>query len=254
MLLSEFALTLRRRWKMLCCGLCLALAFGVMAGVTVKPSYSATAEVLLLPPASAVPAGSNPYLELGRLPAAAAILAKDVGSQSSVETLSKSGLVGTLQSEVDTNTPAPLVMVTVSAASSDVAKLDLDLVLAFVPKALEQLQRSEGVSSQALITSSVISRQLQPEVSRKTQIRSVLAVTLLFAILTVLAIGALDAALEHRRTRSATRKNHYRSRDSRRRISQTGKPATPASSKETTAPSSPNEPSARHSTPTPRRP
>ena len=81
MYLSNLAMMVRRRWILAIVGLGLTAGLAVAGYFVAKPTYQATASILLLPPATTVPAEGNPFLQLGGLDLTVDLLGKALSDQ-----------------------------------------------------------------------------------------------------------------------------------------------------------------------------
>ncbi len=199
MFLAEMQQVLRRRWPLVLVGCALTVNLFLVTMRVVPLHYSAEAEILLLPPASVVGVGGNPYLTLGGLGPIGDVLAKSLTDATSQQKLKEAGVTGTYQVAADTASAAPLVLVTLEEESPEAALMSLALILERAPGALEALQRQTRVRGNALITATVLTRTSRPLVVRKPQIRALLVTTVGGLGMTLMGTGAIDALLLRRR-------------------------------------------------------
>ena len=201
MFLAELPALLRRRWPLLVLGIAFSLAMGAVAVRVVPLSYSASAEVLLLPPDSVVGAEGNPYLALGGLGPAGDVLAKALTDSSSQDQFGAAGMRGTYNVGPDPASAAPLIAISVEESSPAATLRSLELVLARLPVELRELQLDSGVTSDALISASVVTQDNTVETIRKPLIRALLVAIAGGAAGTLLSIALVDSWLLRRRQR-----------------------------------------------------
>lgn len=201
MFLAELAKVLLRRWYLV--ALSVILAGGVGYGLTrvVPPSYSAEAEVLLLPPDTTVGRDGNPYLSLGGLTPAGDVLAKALSDPTTATRLRPLGATADYVVELDSDTPAPLVMVTVEGKTSAATMTTLDVVLDAIPGTLLDVQRAAKVPANAYISSTPITRTQEPTTSIKPMLRAVIVAGGGVLVLCLLLTAAIDALLRRPRSR-----------------------------------------------------
>ena len=173
MVLADLPRVLLRRWYVVLIGLLGTAAIGVLAFHASPPSYTSTAEVLLLPPATSVPAGGNPYLLLGGLDVAGDILAKSMSSDSSAAALMAAGASGKFSVALDRAGAAPMVLVTAETSSLGASRTTLGLVVNQIPSVLARVQDQAGVPQNARITSTVLTETMEPAKSLKPVLRTV---------------------------------------------------------------------------------
>jgi hypothetical protein len=190
-----------RRWYVTLLGLAVTAGLCLAAVHFVPAKYEATARVLLLPPASAVGKGGNPYLQLGGLDTVAAILGRSVSDPQTVAALAQRGATGKYTFAPDLLTSGPVLLLTVDDATPGAALGSAGIVLSEVPSSLSELQRSANVPTSALITSSVLTQDQQAKVVRKTQIRALLVAAAGGVGFTLVLVAMVDAFLRRRRDR-----------------------------------------------------
>lgn len=201
MFLSELHRVLLRRWYLVLLGAIATVGLGYQTTRMMPPDYTVTAETLMLPPATSVPAGSNPYLALGGLDAAGDVLSKSLSSDAAAAAVKAQGARGQYTVSLDPGTPAPLVLVTATASSSDDAMGTLQLVLNRLPVTLAEIQQSAKVPQNAMITSSVITKSTEAVKSSKPQVRALVVALGAGLGLTLLLVAAVDALMRGRRAR-----------------------------------------------------
>lgn len=207
MLLGEIPKVLLRRWYVVVLGLLATVGLAFAALSAVPPAYALKSEVLLLPPSSAVPAGSNPYLFLGGLQSIGSIASKvmtDDRAQRSVKAQFGEVDFGVA---LDPTAAAPMILIEVSSSSPKTSQAAERFLSDRLPGVLLQLQEDANVPSKSLITTSSVIAADIPQIGRKSQIRAIVvaaAAGLLVTILTAAAVDALALRRRRRRPQSAS--------------------------------------------------
>ena len=91
MFFAELGQVLLRRWYLLLVGVLCAVGAGFVTFQAVPPGYTASAEVLLLPPDPTVPEDGNPYLSLSGLTPAGDVLARALSDPQAADEIAASG-------------------------------------------------------------------------------------------------------------------------------------------------------------------
>jgi hypothetical protein len=205
---------LKRRWYAVVAGLLITAGLVGAAYQLVPPGYEVTAHVLLLPPAASVPAGGNPYLGLGGLDPAVAILSRAMSDSGTVLALRAEGASGEYTVLADQLTSGPVLLVTEDAKTAAGAVTTLDLILARLPVTLSELQTSVGTTPTWLITETVITQDVRATLDRKSQTRALIVALAAGLVLTLLLASGLDALLRLRaRRRSRSPRSSKKSRE-----------------------------------------
>ena len=202
MLLSDFPRVLARRWYIVLLGLFATggMVYGTLDAV--PPTYSVSSEVLLLPPPTVVPAGSNPYLALGGLESIGSVASKAMTDDRTRRLVA--ARYGEFDYDVglDPTAAAPMIVIQVESKSPTVSRDAERFLNDRLPTVLLELQDLAGVSSRSRISSTPIIAPDEPEIKRKSQIRAAVVVSAVGILGTVLVAGAVDALLLRRRRRS----------------------------------------------------
>jgi hypothetical protein len=198
MLLGEIPRVLARRWYIVLLGL---VATGGMIGaalIAVPPTYAVSSELLLLPPSSVVPAGSNPYLALGGLESIGSVASKAMTDDRTRRLVT--ARFGDIDYGVglDPTAAAPMVVIEVESKSPTVSRDAERFLSARLPTVLLELQDVADVSAKARISSTSIIEPDLPKVQRKSQIRAAVVMGAVGLLGTVLVAAALDALLLRR--------------------------------------------------------
>ena len=198
-ILSEILRVLGRRWYIVVLGLC-CTAGGVVGSLqSIPPDYSVTSELLLLPPNSVVPAGSNPYLVLGGLESIGSVASKTMTDDRAVRLLKSR--FGELDYSIGLDPTAAAPMLLIHVESNDPQRsVDAERFLRErLPTVFDQLQDAAAVPDKSRITSTVIIEPDRPKILRKAQIRLAVAATALGLMATVMLAALIDARAGRRR-------------------------------------------------------
>jgi hypothetical protein len=203
---SAFWAALIRRWYLVIAAvLCTVAATAFMVN-RIGPTYEAQGTVLLFPPTTTVQQGSttetlgNPYLMLGGLTQARDVVIRTITSKSAREQIAKTHPGVKYTATPDFTTGGPLILVTVSAKTSEQTVDALESVLDTVPQSLEKLQNDLNLEDNALITSRQLTADERPDVVRKGQIRAGILVAALTLAVALLLIGLYDGLIGSRRS------------------------------------------------------
>jgi uncharacterized protein involved in exopolysaccharide biosynthesis len=202
---------LRRRWLLVVVGFLLTVGLtGVAYGLT-KPTYEATATILLLPPASSAIDGANPYLRLGGLGQVVDLIGvalTDQATQLELQAISKD-VTDTVQA--DPRTSSPLLLIDVKDTSPDTALKIRDILVSRAPQRLDEMQSTFGVVRADRITSMVVNLDTQAQEVGKNRLRSAVVAAGLGVALTLI-MAALWDANRVRRSRGVAARLPVRSR------------------------------------------
>lgn len=213
MFLTDIPRALVRCWYIVVVGLLATGALVYGATKVTQKDYTVIAEVLLLPPPSSVPAGDNPYLSLGGLNAVGDILARAMQDSEATNAMRDAGLTSETVFARDQNSAAPILLLSISAASPETAVHDSGIFLDQLPVTLKAVQATAHVPESAYVSSTVIVKPEGVTASSKSQVRSMMVAGVLGLALTLLLTGLVDRLLQQRsrgrqpvaaRSRSAT--------------------------------------------------
>jgi len=154
--LSNLAMIVRRRWILALLGLALTAGLAVAGYYIAKPTYQATASVLLLPPASTVPAEGNPFLQLGGLDLTVDLLGKALSDQAVTRQIEEVSATAEAEVGADPSSSGPILRIQVQDKSPASALEVRDQLVAMVPPRLAELQSAVGVDGGNRVTSSVL--------------------------------------------------------------------------------------------------
>lgn len=207
MFLSEILRVLGRRWYVVVLGVCVTAGAVVGSLQSIPPAYSVTSELLLLPPSSVVPAGSNPYLVLGGLESIGSVASKTMTDDRTVRLVRSR--FGDLDYGIGLDPTAAAPMLLIQVESNDPQRsTDAERFLRErLPTVLDQLQDSAAVPDKSRITSTMVIEPDRPKILRKTQIRLAVAATALGLMGTVMLAALIDARAGRRRRTHRARPN-----------------------------------------------
>ncbi|WP_426226760.1 hypothetical protein [Pseudarthrobacter sp. DSP2-3-2b1] len=204
MYLRDLIASLKRRWYFVVLGALLTISLALVVYFQAPVKYEATGGVALVPPATAVISGDNPFLYMGSLEQALGILTAKLNSDEvQRDILGKHDAVeySTIR---DPSTNGPIVLVTVTGATADEALGALTDVLAAVPQNLTSLQNSLNLAENSRITSMTLSSDEEATIVDSTRTRVVLTLAAGGVAGTLLLTGQLDKILLRRRAGEGT--------------------------------------------------
>ena len=187
-----------RRWYLVL--LCLVLSAGVLvlAATAVKPTFEATASVVLIPPQNAEDPNLNRYMALGGLQESADVLARSMLSEETADYIEEHAPNADYEIVPDVATSAPVLLMTATSPERADAQQMLEVLRTRLPENLRALQESLGIGSDNQIVVETVSTHAEPETVQKTRVRilGVLAAGLVFG--SALAVGLIDGLLLRR--------------------------------------------------------
>lgn len=203
MYFSDVIRGLLRRWYVLLIGFVLAGvgAYGVYEAVPVR--YEANASMLLLPPDESVELqeGSNPYLLLGGLEQALAVLTSRLGSQALREEIPSAA--GDYAVSGDTTSGAAFLLIT-AQADSERATLDLlDDVQSAAERQLVTMQEELDVTGASSILLMPVTADVTATALSSTRMQLTLAVAGAGVVLTIIAAASIEGLSATRSRRRA---------------------------------------------------
>jgi capsular polysaccharide biosynthesis protein len=234
---GEFVGALRRHWILLLIGLVLTGGLSAGSYVITKPTYEITATVLLLPPASAVAAAGNPYLQLGGLRQTVDLMGVALSDQSTkTELLAISGDVDYTVA-ADTQTSSPILVVDVKDSTQVGATRMRDLLVSRIPERLQSMQEGLNVVSANRVTSTVLTADTEAKEVGHNRLRSVVVVLLAGVAVTLAFIALWDARRPRKAKKSLKSKGSRGAKVPRKAIESStgedpGAPQEPATSQE----------------------
>ncbi len=205
MFLQDLGKGLLRRWYMVVLGLGLTLYGAYMVYGVVPLTYKATASIVLVPPATAVVEGENPYLYMGGLDQAMSVLVVKMNSEAISTPLIHKQPGTTYSLDRDISTTGPIMLLT-SESTSEAGTLQLlNNVIKVIPENLKTLQDQLKIPDNARITSMNIASDHEAKPQNKDRIRMTLMAVAAGGAATVLLTGLVDRMLMARRRRRPPR-------------------------------------------------
>ena len=203
MFIREVGTSLLRRWYLTLVGLIATAGLCVGALNVVPPSYELKANVVLLPPASSVEPGANPYLQLDGLNTVVDVLTRALRSQEMVDLVHQTAPTAEYTVAQDFTTNSPIIVVTVTDSTSVATRATLNMVLEQVPSTLKELQDPLKIASNSQVTSMVLTKDEEPTTIGKTRLRIAIVVVGLGLAVTVLLVALIDGLVARRRGRTS---------------------------------------------------
>lgn len=195
-----------RRWRVSLPLFVLAIGISAAAAVMLKPSYSATSHVQLLPAAAVQPTDvttsgpHNPWSDLGvdalGQAALTAVLDQDV-----LTTLVADGYTDNIT--IGMNGPTPIVTITAVAKTPQLASSSALEVVQLLDQHVSALQSPYGIKSNEFITTRVLDSGPQVQKVNSKVIRAVLVIAATGLVLTAGLTLLADAVLRRRALRRA---------------------------------------------------
>jgi capsular polysaccharide biosynthesis protein len=202
MFVAQTLRLLLRRWRLVALTLLLGVVAGSLATLRIAPSYEVGTSLLFLSPGvvpSEVPGGAprriNPFVNFSQdLFIARDVVSARLAADEVLEQLDQAGLRGVYAITPATEGTAPIMVITVDAATADAAKASAKLVSDRVQAELRAQQKAAAAPDDSYITSTVLSPPTKAKPLRKKQLQ---AGVMAFAGLVV--IGLLMIAVDERR-------------------------------------------------------
>lgn len=206
MFLHDLASGLLRRWYLVLFGLLVTALGGYYLLQVVPVTYEATSSVVLVPPATAVIEGENPYLYMGGLDQALSVLTVRMSSPTVADPILHKRTDLTYTIGKDVSTAGPIVLVDAEAGTEAETLKILDQVVAVIPENLKLLQDQLNIPKNARITAMTIVTDTTAKEVNKKQMRVVLAAVAAGSAVTILGTGLLDRLLVRRKAKKALRR------------------------------------------------
>lgn len=201
MYLRDLITSLGRRWYLVLVGISATVGIALLAYNTVPVSYDARASMVLLPPATSVDEGGNPYLYLSGLGQALDILSRRLDSDVVRSTIEDGSVYATYVAAPDVTTSGPILAIEGSGESEEAALTVLDDVVDAVDPALSSLQTELNIPDYSRITAMTITVDTEATLNQKTRLQATLALGGVALAATVLLTGFVDGRLVARQAR-----------------------------------------------------
>lgn len=192
---------LLRRWYFVLACLLATLSVAAYFYVTTPPTYEANASVVLVPPIAQVEEGSNPFLYMGGLEQALAVLTVRVDSPAVADPILGKNPELTYTVARDTGTAGPIVRITAEGNTAESTLRILNDVVKAMPESMKYLQDELQVAEKVRITVMTIVQDNEAKAVTKKLQRLVLSILGAGILLTILATSLLDRALNARKSR-----------------------------------------------------
>jgi uncharacterized protein involved in exopolysaccharide biosynthesis len=188
---------LLKRWYLTLPGVLLSLALAVGAWVTVSPTYTRTASLLLLPASSSLgdDGTGNPYLYMSGLSQAADVLVRAVNSQQNLDEIHDQYPGATVTVARDPSTITPVVTIDVEVADDAQAGAVLSDVLGRATSALTELQAQESIPASNRIGVQTLTSDTTSTASNKKRVTFAGGAAVGGLVLAIVAIIAVDGLL-----------------------------------------------------------
>jgi hypothetical protein len=213
MYLIELLKSLRHRWYLVLTGTLLTVALTVAASFFVRPTYIATASVVLIPPKSTIEGSRNPYLNLGGLGPAVDVLGARVrANRTSLELASTHPRAQITVAPDTLATSAPILFITVDAPFPAESLAVRDEVLASVAPTLTTMQEELSIPNGSKMAVSTLASGSQPERNARAQLRVLILILGVGGALTVVGTGLIDGVLNRRgaRQKASVKRNRQK--------------------------------------------
>lgn len=199
--LHDLAKGLLRRWYLVLFGILVTGFGGYMIFQIVPVNYEATSSIVLVPPATAVIEGENPYLYMGGLDQALSVLTVRMSAPLVADPILKDQPGLNFSIGKDVTTTGPIMLVGAEGPTEAQTLQVLDEVIKVVPENLAILQEQLGIPENARITTMTIVTDTKAKEVTKKQMRAFLGVVALGLGTTVLATGLLDRLIMGRKAK-----------------------------------------------------
>jgi hypothetical protein len=189
---------IRRRWYVVLVGLVATGMLGYAAYAVSPPEYKARGLVVLLPSASTVGLGGNPFLGLGNLELPAQVLVAYYSSASAQEDAAKVAPQAKIAVSMEDSTRGPVIAIDVQAPTAKAALDSLDYVSDSIPGTLDRLQREVGAPRSTDVRSLPLTLDGSAVPDRKSATRLAILAGLLGLSGTAFLAFAIDGLLMRR--------------------------------------------------------
>ena len=193
MFLADLPNVLLRWWYIVLAGVLCTVGLALFTLKVVPPTYHATAEVLILPPPTAVPKGGNPYLALGGLNAIGGVVSTALSDDKTVSELKAQGSSGEYTVGLDQLSPAPMLVIAADEPTADRSLETVQALLDRLPGVLREIQVAAAVPADSFITTTPIVQNDKAEAQHKSQLRAVLVAVAAGLVGTLMVTAVVNA-------------------------------------------------------------
>jgi hypothetical protein len=201
MFLRDLFASLRRRWYVMVAVLVVTAGAVFFAYREVPVTYDATGSVALIPPATAVISGDNPFLYMGGLEQALGVLTVKLNSPEVQRPILEKHVGASYTTARDSTTNGPIVLVAVTGSTQEGTLTALRSVIDSVPENLAALQDALQLKPEARMTSMPLSIGDKAKINAGTRTRVMLALAALGGAASLLVTGQVDKLLLRRKER-----------------------------------------------------
>ncbi|GAA3889013.1 hypothetical protein GCM10023084_46980 [Streptomyces lacrimifluminis] len=193
--LAEIFRVMRRRWYVLLPGLLLTAGLAVAAALVVPVTYQSQSTVSLLNSRKATVAyDGNPFLSTQTsLTGMADSLARNLNSDVSVRELKSRGATGTFEAKLADNAQGPLMALTVTGTDKATVLASNRILNTYARDRLEQFQKQQSVTPQAMIRMTTIVSPQNPVAQTKTRLQYMIMAGGLGLVLSLVATFYVEA-------------------------------------------------------------
>ncbi len=205
MYLRDLLAGLRRHWLLAVAGLLVTGAGAWFAFVSIPPSYTSSASVMLMPPEASTAVGDNPFLNLSGMGAARDVLTRRVDADVVRLPIERDFPDAEYVVYADNSTSGPMIVAEVTESTSAKTLVVLKRVVSELHDSLDVMQADLAVVPSSRMTLTEVAVDRRPE--RDSSLRNQLTVAIAGAgvVATVLLTGFVDGlVLARRARRSAT--------------------------------------------------
>lgn len=192
----------RRNWQVAAAGVVLSAGSVGAAMSLVPPTYTASSQMVLLPPHVRQKVNDNdvvnPYMSLGGMVSMADLVSRAITDDKANRELQKAG-VSQYTVQWDPTAAGPILLVQATGSSPAEARQSLAVLSRQIPVTLVQLQTATSTDPAYFITATVVSGPNEPRRSTKTQLRAVGVAGVAGLTVTVLAVSTVDSWRRRRR-------------------------------------------------------
>jgi len=199
--LTDTLRSIIRRWYLFLLGLLLTAGMSWSMYNYIQPTYEAAGSILLMPAEEIVGDDGNPFLYLGGMSEVVDVLVRRSSSAESVDPLIKQFEGAEIVTTADRTTSSPMVLVEVSALSSDTALDSLKAALTTVTRNLDSMQNEVSVAPSMRISTKELVVDDVATVNNKMQMQIAIVVAAAGVAATLMLTGFIDGVLQARKLR-----------------------------------------------------
>lgn len=200
---AEILRGLLRRWYVVVPGILLSVALAFVAWTNIGPTYERTARQLLLPGATSIPEGGNPYLYIGGLSQTADVVVLAMASNNVIEKIAEDHPDVEVAVTRDTSTSSPVIVISVTAPSDGEAEEVLDVLVDRTAVVLTELQDQEQIADDNRITVNTVTVDGQSTVQQKDRMITAVGIAAGGVVFSIVLAALIDGLVISRRRRSA---------------------------------------------------